>query len=90
MKGKRYSAEPIIGILKEYEADRPAQGLLRKHGIANGTLYRWKAKYGGMAAPYAKRLRALLWVRCVQRAGTSAVELRPLQLGKYAVVLLQV
>ncbi len=48
MKGKRYSEEQIIGILKEHEAGMPAQNVVRKHGIANGTLYRWKAKYGGM------------------------------------------
>ena len=48
MKGKRYSEEQIIGILKEHEAGMPAQNVIRKHGIANGTLYRWKAKYGGM------------------------------------------
>ncbi len=59
MKGKRYSEEQIIGILKEHEAGMPAQNVVRKHGIANGTLYRWKAKYGGMEVSEAKRLRAL-------------------------------
>ena len=59
MKGKRYSEEQIIGILKEHEAGMPAQNVIRKHGIANGTLYRWKAKYGGMEVSEAKRLRAL-------------------------------
>jgi len=33
--------------------------LLRTHGIAQGTLYRWKAKYGGLDVSEAKRLRAL-------------------------------
>jgi putative transposase len=33
--------------------------LTRKHGIAEGTFYRWKAKYGGMEVRDAKRLRAL-------------------------------
>ncbi len=37
MKGKRYSEEQIIGILKEYEAGVPAQDVIRKHRIANGT-----------------------------------------------------
>ncbi len=59
MKGKRYSEEQIIGILKEHEAGMPTQNVVRKHGIANGTLYRWKAKYGGMEVSEAKRLRAL-------------------------------
>ncbi len=59
MKGKRYSTEKIIGILKEYEAGIPVQDVIRKHGIANGTFYRWKSKYGGMEVSEAKRLREL-------------------------------
>ncbi len=39
MKGKHHSEEPIIGILKEHEAGILAQDVIRKHGIANGTLY---------------------------------------------------
>jgi putative transposase len=59
MKRKRYSEEQIIGILKEYEAGVPAQELIRKHGIASGTFYRWKSKYDGMEVSEAKRLREL-------------------------------
>ncbi len=59
MKGKRYSTEQIIGILKEHEAGIPVQDVVRKHGIANGTFYRWKSKYGGMEVSEAKRLREL-------------------------------
>jgi len=59
MKGKRYSEEQIIGILKEHEAGISVQDLIRKHGIANGTFYRWKSKYGGMEVSEAKRLREL-------------------------------
>ena len=40
MKGKRYTKEQIIGILKEYEAGLSAQDVIRKHGIAAGTFYR--------------------------------------------------
>ena len=59
MKGKRYTEEQIIGILKEHEAGMPAQDVIRKHGIANGTFYRWKSKYGGMEVLEAERLREL-------------------------------
>jgi len=59
MKGKRYTEEQIIGILKEHEAGMPAQDVIRKHGIANGTFYRWKSKFGGMEVSEAKRLREL-------------------------------
>ena len=59
MKRKRYTEEQIIGILKEHEAGVPAQELIRKHGIANGTFYRWKSMFGGMEVDEAKRLREL-------------------------------
>ena len=48
MKRKTYLQEQIIRILKEHEAGVPASEIIRKHGSANGTLYRWKSKYGGM------------------------------------------
>ncbi len=59
MKRKSYSQEQIIRILKEHEAGVPANEVIRKHGIANGTFYRWKSKYGGMELSDAKRLREL-------------------------------
>ena len=59
MRGKRFSEAQIIGVLKEAESGVPVPELLRTHGIAQGTLYRWKAKYGGLDVSEAKRLRAL-------------------------------
>lgn len=59
MKGRRFKEEQIIGILKEAEAGIPAPDLLRKHGISQQTLYRWKAKYGGLELSEAKRLKGL-------------------------------
>ena len=59
MKRKTYSQEQIIRILTEHEAGVPASEIIRKHGTANGTLYRWKSKYGGMDVCEAKRLREL-------------------------------
>lgn len=59
MKRKSYSQEQIIRILKEHEAGVPANEIIREHGIANGTFYRWKSKYGGMDVCEAKRLREL-------------------------------
>ena len=48
MKRKRFTDEQIISILKEHEAGSPAKDLARRHGFADGTLYNWKAKFGGM------------------------------------------
>ena len=44
MKRKYYTEEQIIGILHERTAGLPANEVIRKHGIANGTFYRWKSK----------------------------------------------
>ena len=57
MKRKQYSEEQIIAILKEAEAGATVADVIRKHGIAEGTYYRWKAKYGGMEVSDAKRLK---------------------------------
>jgi|TARA_B100002003_G_C13620591_1_gene318374 putative transposase len=59
MKGKRFSEEQIIGILKEAEGGLAVKDLCRQHGIAEGTYYRWKSKYGGLEVSEAKRLRTL-------------------------------
>jgi putative transposase len=59
MKGKRYSQEQIIGILKEHEAGVKVADLVRQHGISEQSFYRWKSKFGGMEVSEAKRLREL-------------------------------
>ncbi len=33
--------------------------LARKHGILEGTIYNWKAKYGGLDVSEVRRLRVL-------------------------------
>ena len=59
MKGKRFKEEQIIGVLKEADAGLAVSDLLRKHGISQGTFYRWKAKYGGLEVSEARRLKSL-------------------------------
>lgn len=59
MKGKRYTQEQIIGILKAHEAGAKVADLIRKHGISEQSFYRWKSKYGGMEVSDAKRLKEL-------------------------------
>ena len=59
MKRKQSTEEQIITILKEAEAGAKVGDLIRRHGIAEGTYYRWKAKYGGMDVSDAKRLKQM-------------------------------
>ena len=59
MKRKQYREEKIISILKEHEAGASVTDLARRHGVAENTICRWKAKFGGMDVSDAKKLRAL-------------------------------
>ena len=59
MRKSRFSAEQIVGILKEVEVGGKTGETCRRHGISEQTFYRWKAKYGGMVAGDAMRLKQL-------------------------------
>ena len=59
MKGRRFTEEQIIGVLKEGDAGAKTKDLCRKHGVSEATFYNWKAKYGGMTVSEARRLREL-------------------------------
>ncbi len=57
MKGKRFSEEQIIAVLKEGEAGIKTPDLCKRHGITPQTYYRWKSKYGGLEESEIRKLR---------------------------------
>ena len=59
MKKKRFTEEQIIGALKSNEAGEKIADICRRAGVAQGTFYNWRAKFGGMEVNEAKRLREL-------------------------------
>ena len=59
MRTSRFTDEPIIGIVRAYEAGAKLSELCRRHNISPTTFDKWRTKYGGMAVSDAKRLRAL-------------------------------
>lgn len=71
MKRKRYigyTEEKTISILKEHDAGASESDLSRRHGVSVQSIYRWKAKLGGIEVSDAKRQRELevencKWVR---------------------------
>jgi putative transposase len=56
---KRHTEEEILRILREAEQGKPLPDLLREHGIAAPTFYRWKSKYAGLEPSQLHRLREL-------------------------------
>ena len=46
-------------MLQEAQAGGKPREVCRRHGVSPGTLYRWKAKYGGMQVSDVRRMRRL-------------------------------
>ena len=59
MKKSRFSDEQIVAVLQEWDAGAKVADLVRRHGVTEQTLYRWKKKYGGLQGTETKRLKAL-------------------------------
>jgi putative transposase len=55
---KRFSEEQIIRIVQQGKT-RPIPEVCREHGIAKGTFYAWKNKFGDMSVSDAQRLKLL-------------------------------
>ncbi len=59
MKGKRYSPEQIVKILREAEKAESAREVVRRYNITEQTFYRWKKVYAGMEVADIKKLKAI-------------------------------
>ena len=59
MKRSRLTEEQMIGFINEAAAGMPIKELFCKGGFSDATFYKWRAKYGGMDVPDARRLREL-------------------------------
>ena len=59
MSRTKHTEAQMIGALKQMEAGRKAEDVAREVGVSKHTIYAWKAKFGGMDASEAQKLRAL-------------------------------
>ena len=59
MKKSRFNDEQIVGFLKQAEAGMVVKELCRQHGFSDATFYKWRARFGGMQASEATRLREI-------------------------------
>lgn len=59
MKGKRYSAEQKIRILRAADAGKPILDVCRGAGISEQTFHRWKRELGMLEIDQSKQLKEL-------------------------------
>ena len=59
MRKNRFTEAQIIGMIKEQEAGMPTAEVCRKHGLSQGTFYKYKSKYGGMEVSDVAKLKAM-------------------------------
>ena len=59
MKKTRFTEAQIMGVLRQMEGGVPAAELCREHGMSSATLYKWRAKYGGMDASMIAQTKAI-------------------------------
>jgi putative transposase len=56
---KRFTESQIFSLLKEAESGMKIDDLCRKHGVSQGTFFRWKSKYGGMDVSDLRKMKDL-------------------------------
>ncbi len=58
-KSKRFSVEQIVAVLKQAELGVPVAELIRRVGIIEQTLYRWKKQYKGLETDQVRQFKQL-------------------------------
>lgn len=59
MRKSRFTETQIIGMIKELEAGMPTAEVCRKHGLSQGSFYKYKSKYDGMEVSDVAKPRAI-------------------------------
>jgi putative transposase len=59
MAKKRFLAEQIVAILREAEKAPNLEEILRKYGISEQTIYRWKRMYAHMGVSEIQKIKRL-------------------------------
>jgi putative transposase len=59
MSRSKHTEAQIIAALRQVEAGRTVDDVARECGVSKHTVYAWKAKFGGMDASEAQKLRGL-------------------------------
>ncbi|HPA18622.1 MAG TPA: transposase [Verrucomicrobiae bacterium] len=59
MKGKRYTTEEKIRILREADGGKAITEVCRAHNISEVSFHRWKRQFGQMEIREARRLKEL-------------------------------
>jgi putative transposase len=59
MKGKRYTTEDKIRILREADKGKAITEVCREHNLSQVTFHRWKRQFGQMELNEARRLKEL-------------------------------
>jgi putative transposase len=59
MKKTGLTEAQIMGVLRQMEGGVAAAELCREHGMSSATLYKWRAKYGGMEANLISEMKAM-------------------------------
>jgi putative transposase len=59
MRKSKFSEEQSVAILAEQEQGMANLEVCRCHGINSATIYKWKAKFGGLDVSDPRRMKVL-------------------------------